>query len=104
MDERSEEQRLRTADLVARHDQPGPTDTRADGTGDEDDTLPAGGETAPLFPEQEVRDLRSQWEAIQTGFVDEPRQAVERADGLVAQVIQRLAETFSEEHGRLEQQ
>lgn len=99
MDERNEGQRLSTADLVARHDQPDPDDTQTQGAGE-----PTRGGDTPLFSEHEGRDLRSQWEAIQAGFVDEPRQAVERADGLVAHVIQRLAQTFSEEHGRLEQQ
>jgi hypothetical protein len=36
--------------------------------------------------------------------VDEPRQAVERADGLVARVTKRLAEGFAGERGRLEEQ
>lgn len=99
MEEQSNQQRLSTADLVARQDQPHPDDTQRQETGEQT----RGGNT-PLFSEQEGRDLHAQWEAIQTGFVDEPRQAVERADGLVAHVIQRLAQTFSEEHGRLEQQ
>ena len=43
-------------------------------------------------------------EHIQTGFVDEPRQTVEQADELVAQVMQRLAEGFAAERERLEQQ
>jgi hypothetical protein len=46
----------------------------------------------------------TRWDAIQTGFVDEPRRAVEEADALVAQVIQRLAESFSTERTRLEAQ
>ena len=36
-------------------------------------------------------------------FVDEPRQTVEQADELVAQVMQRLAEGFAAERERLEQ-
>lgn len=57
-----------------------------------------------LFPESEVSALRSRWEAIQTGFVDEPKAAVTEADALVAQVITRLAEVFSQEKATLEQQ
>jgi hypothetical protein len=49
-------------------------------------------------------DLRQRWEAIQTGFVDEPRRAVEQADALVAQVIQELARSFADERQRLEAQ
>jgi hypothetical protein len=33
----------------------------------------------PLFTESESRDFGSQWDTIQTGFVDEPRQAVQGA-------------------------
>lgn len=56
-----------------------------------------------LFPEGEIDALRSRWEAIQTGFVDEPKAAVTEADALVAQVITRLADVFSRERTQLEQ-
>jgi hypothetical protein len=46
--------------------------------------------------------LSGSWQEIQSRFVDEPRTAVEDADALVAEVMQRLAETFSEERERLE--
>ncbi len=59
---------------------------------------------AVLFPSEETEGYRSRWEAIQTGFVDEPRKAVEEADALVAQVVTRLAEVFSEERTALEKQ
>jgi hypothetical protein len=55
-----------------------------------------------LFASDEAAALRSRWERIQIGFVDEPRQSVEQADQLVATVIQRLAQMFAEERGRLE--
>jgi hypothetical protein len=57
-----------------------------------------------IFPGDEAGGFRSRWEAIQTGFVDEPRAAVEQADALVAQVVTRLAEVFSDERERLENQ
>ena len=60
--------------------------------------------TAPLFAASEASDLRQQWVAIQAGFVDEPRKAVEQADGLVATAMKRLAEMFAEERGQLEGQ
>lgn len=59
---------------------------------------------APLFEENEASGYRTQWEAIQAGFVDEPRAAVEQADALVAQVMKRLAESFASERSTLEQQ
>jgi hypothetical protein len=57
-----------------------------------------------LLPRDENTQFQDRWETIQTGFVDEPRQTVEQADELVAQVMQRLAEGFAAERERLEQQ
>jgi hypothetical protein len=66
----------------------------------------AGGTTgpAPLLPTNEIKDLRSQWTDIQAGFVDKPRESVEKADALVAGVMKRLAETFANERSKLEGQ
>jgi hypothetical protein len=61
-------------------------------------------EPTPLFSESEMGDFRSQWRSVQTGFVDEPRRAVEGADKLVASVTQRLAEGFANEREGLEKQ
>ena len=62
-----------------------------------------GGE-APLLGEDEGAELGSRWEAIQVTFVDDPRRAVEEADGLVAQVMQQLADGFARERETLEGQ
>jgi len=61
-------------------------------------------ETNPLFSADETQRFRSEWDSAQIGFVDEPRKSVEKADSLVANVIQRLAEGFSEERSKLESQ
>ena len=58
----------------------------------------------PMFAVDEAAGFRTRWEAIQTGFVDEPRRAVEEADALVAQVIKRLSEVFADERNNLEHQ
>jgi hypothetical protein len=58
----------------------------------------------PLLPQDVVQDFRSRWDVVQTGFVDEPRTAVQQADELVAQAIQRLAENFAAARDRLETQ
>jgi hypothetical protein len=58
----------------------------------------------PLLPQDFVQDLRTRWDRAQTGFVDEPRGAVQQADELVATTIKRLAESFADERSRLEQQ
>lgn len=60
--------------------------------------------TAPLFSDDEAGKLKSRWDHIQVGFVDEPRKAVENADALVASTMQRLAEMFADERSRLEGQ
>jgi hypothetical protein len=46
---------------------------------------------------------RARWGDIQTGFVDDPAQAVREADHLVADVMEHLATTFAEERERLEE-
>jgi len=58
----------------------------------------------PLLAGDVVNELRKRWTDIQAGFVDEPRRAVEQADGLVAEAIKRLAETFANERSQLEGQ
>ena len=58
----------------------------------------------PLFPADDANELRGRWDSIQAGFVDEPRKAVEAADGLVAAAMKRLAETFANERAGLEAQ
>src|SRR5207237_5789071 len=55
----------------------------------------SGDAAATLFPDNEAKDFRTRWTEIQTAFVDEPRRAVEQADAIVAEVIQRLAHSFS---------
>jgi hypothetical protein len=61
-------------------------------------------ETGPLFSSGEANELRSRWDAVQVGFVDEPRRAVEQADNLVAGTMKRLAEIFADERSKLEGQ
>jgi hypothetical protein len=57
---------------------------------------------APLFDEREGGDLRTRWQQVQGGFVDDPRASVEQADHLVADSIKRLAEVFAKERADLE--
>lgn len=61
-------------------------------------------EEGPLFAADEASRFRARWDAIQVGFVDEPRAAVEQADNLVAETITRLAQVFADERKTLEQQ
>ena len=59
--------------------------------------------SALLFEQDALEDFRARWGAIQTGFVDNPGGAVKQADELVAAVMKRLAEAFSDERADLEQ-
>ena len=59
---------------------------------------------SPLFPAGEAEGFRGRWTDVQTGFVDEPRSAVEQADTLVAEMMKRLAQVFAEERAHLEEQ
>ena len=64
----------------------------------------SSGERQPLLPADQAEQYAGNWETIQASFVDEPREAVEKADRLVADLMQRLAAGFSEERERLESQ
>jgi len=68
------------------------------------DTDTAGGPAGPLLPSDEANGFDERWKNVQTGFVDHPRQAVEEADKLVADLMQRLASEFSETRAALEEQ
>jgi hypothetical protein len=58
----------------------------------------------PLLPADRMQEMRGRWDQIQTGFVDEPRQAVQQADELVAQAMKHIAEGFANERNKLEHQ
>jgi hypothetical protein len=59
---------------------------------------------SPFFAGDEGGRFRAEWQRIQTAFVDDPRAAVEQADRLVTQVIERLVGVFGDERARLEGQ
>jgi hypothetical protein len=61
-------------------------------------------EHEPLFPNDQSERFTNRWQEIQTSFVDRPRDAVADADALVADLMQRLAASFSQERERLEAQ
>jgi hypothetical protein len=58
----------------------------------------------PLLPGDQSESYTARWREIQTSFVDEPRSSVEKADALVAELMQQLASVFSSERERLEAQ
>src|SRR5690242_10309774 len=64
----------------------------------------AGEAREPLLDDDQSESYTSRWHEIQASFVDRPREAVAEADTLVADLMQRLAGTFSSERERLESQ
>ncbi len=60
------------------------------------------GQRARLLDEGELQNLTARWKDIQAEFVEEPTEAVQQADALVAELMQRLAATFAAERAELE--
>jgi hypothetical protein len=58
----------------------------------------------PLLPADQSERFTARWQEIQASFVDQPRESVEQADALVADLMQRLAASFSNERQALEAQ
>jgi hypothetical protein len=57
---------------------------------------------ATLLNAEELSSVLSRWREVQARFVDEPRSAVQDADALVADLVQRLARMFAAERDQLE--
>ena len=78
----------------------------ADSIGDpnvaqDDGAARQSGDVALLDTADEER-FRQRWSDVQARFVDDPQEAVRTADGLVAELMQTLAQAFSGHKGRLE--
>jgi hypothetical protein len=52
----------------------------------------------------ESEQFRARWNEVQGRFVDEPRSAVQQADTLVTEVIEKITQMFANEHSLLEGQ
>jgi hypothetical protein len=90
-------ERMQTGDLIrADADEPIGRDT---GGGD-------GSQQAldPLFDGNRADELHDRWERLQSRFVDDPRETVQEADALVAELLQELAQGFNDARTRLEDQ
>ena len=119
---REDERTLSTADFAAASDAPrvrearDPRDVPDVRERDRDDERMTQAETrstgasgaaqpeplAELFAADVAQTFRSRWDAVQIGFVDDPKQAVQQADELVAQVMKSLAESFSRQRATIE--
>jgi hypothetical protein len=57
-----------------------------------------------LFAEQDLSELRTRWNDVQASFVDDPRDCVQQADGLVSSAVEQLTAGFAHTRSRLEEQ
>jgi hypothetical protein len=57
-----------------------------------------------LFAHADLSRLGSRWNDVQAAFVDDPKECVQKADALVAEVVEQLTVGFSEARARLETQ
>jgi hypothetical protein len=90
---------LSTADIYAAAE-------RQESRRPEGEGMEARSENGPvaLLPEENIEQFQSRWSSIQTKFVDDPRNSVELADSLVAEVMKAIAQTFATERQMLEKQ
>ncbi|HKV19745.1 MAG TPA: hypothetical protein VJR50_11980 [Mycobacterium sp.] len=62
------------------------------------------GSDRSLFGDGDLSGFRSRWTEVQAAFVDDPRDCVQKADGLVADVVDRLTAGFANARSGLEEQ
>jgi hypothetical protein len=94
------DENLTTADLAGRDNPPEDEPVSRDTTTDE----ASEARLEPLLGGDEAGRFRAEWESIQVAFVDDPETSVQRADALVAELMQQLAATFARERETLEGQ
>jgi hypothetical protein len=75
---------------------PGATHAAPVGTAESSDAM--------LFADGELTDMRARWVEVQSAFVDDPRDCVQKADSLVADVVDKLTASFSGARTHLEEQ
>ena len=69
-----------------------------------DSTVSADSGGQMLFADGDLSDLRLRWTEVQSAFVDDPRDCVQKADGLVADVVEKVTSGFSGARSHLEEQ
>lgn len=94
----SDERTDATDDIASRSTRTTAADKTAGAPGQDEDEMPQ------LLTAQDQESFHERWEKIQNTFVDDPREAVQAADSLVASVMQTLATTFDEHKTTLEEQ
>lgn len=59
---------------------------------------------APLLERGRAEEMHTRWHELQSRFVDEPRVTVQRADELVDELMQTIAQQFADARAELERQ
>lgn len=73
------------------------------------DSMPQGNvsdtrDSDTFLPDDRMDSLRDEWSDVQAGFVDDPRNAVQRAQQLVDTLVKELTNVFANERSKLEGQ
>jgi hypothetical protein len=71
--------------------------THGDGRGAPPGQQPA----AEVLPASDRPGYRERWDALQAGFIDDPRAAAQQADALIGEVLQRFTERHQALRGRI---
>jgi hypothetical protein len=90
------------AALVADHAAPGQAVRSAPYAGNGASGTADPARRASLLEDGELQGITARWKDIQAEFVEEPKVAVQQADALVAELMQRLAVMFAAERAELE--
>ena len=90
------------APLVADHAASGQADRTAPYAGNGAGAAADPGQRASLLEDGELQGITARWKDIQAEFVEEPKVAVQQADALVAELMQRLAVMFATQRAELE--
>ncbi|MGW4244189.1 hypothetical protein [Nocardia sp. NPDC004722] len=61
-------------------------------------------ENTPLLDPHDLDRFRTQWQELQGAFVDNPQDAVTKADSLVTETLEQLTSTFAQHKQRLDEQ
>ncbi|MEJ3657536.1 hypothetical protein WEH80_31695 [Actinomycetes bacterium KLBMP 9759] len=72
------------------------------GAGDADRMQPEGETLERLVPSDRATEYGTRWDSVKGSFVDEPREAVTRADALVGELLGDLEKLFREQRTALE--
>ena len=101
-EEQNQEQQATVAEPGSEGQDPGAADSTE--TSSASAAAAGAGDRGVLFEPAERDALWQRWMEIQSTFVDQPQRSVEQANALVADLTERLVDTFRSQQARLEAQ